>query len=43
MTNGPSDEYLRKLLTGARNLAVVGISPRANRPSYAVATYLVAC
>ena len=40
MTTGSSDDYLRKVLTGARNIAVVGISPRANRPSYAVASYL---
>ena len=40
MTTGPSDDYLRKLLTEARNVAVVGISPRVNRPSYAVASYL---
>ena len=40
MTTGPSDNYLRKLLTEARNVAVVGISPRVNRPSYAVASYL---
>ncbi len=40
MTTGPSEDYLRKLLIEARNVAVVGISPRVNRPSYAVAAYL---
>ena len=40
MTTGPNDGHLRKLLAGAHNVAVVGISPRANRPSYAVASYL---
>lgn len=40
MTVGLSDDNLRKLLTEARNVAVVGISPRVNRPSYAVASYL---
>ena len=40
MTLGPNDHHLWTLLTGARNVAVVGISPRVNRPSYAVASYL---
>ena len=40
MTTGSNDDYLRKLLTEARNVAVVGISPRVNRPSYGVASYL---
>ena len=40
MTMRPSDDYLRKLLTGANSVAVVGISPRPDRPSHAVAAYL---
>ena len=40
MTTGPADDYLFKLLTEARTVAVVGISPRSNRPSHAVAAYL---
>ncbi len=40
MTTGPADDYLVKLLTEARTVAVVGISPRPNRPSHAVAAYL---
>ncbi len=40
MTTGAADDYLAKLLTEARTVAVVGISPRPNRPSHAVAAYL---
>ena len=40
MTTEQTDNYLRKLLTEARTVAVVGISPRPNRPSHAVAAYL---
>ena len=40
MTKEPADDYLVKLLAGARTVAVVGISPRPNRPSHAVAAYL---
>ena len=40
MTTEQTDNYLLKLLTEARTVAVVGISPRPNRPSHAVAAYL---
>ena len=40
MTTKQTDDYLRKLLTEAQTVAVVGISPRPNRPSHAVAAYL---
>lgn len=34
------DEELREILTKARRIAVVGLSPRRDRPSYQVAAYL---
>jgi predicted CoA-binding protein len=34
------DEQLRLILTQARRIAVVGLSPRSDRPSYQVADYL---
>jgi predicted CoA-binding protein len=34
------DEQLRHILTQARRIAVVGLSPRQERPSYQVADYL---
>ena len=37
---GYSDAFLRDVLTGARTIAVVGASPRANRPSHGVMRYL---
>ena len=40
MTTEPTDNSLRKLLAEARTIAVVGISPRPNRASHAVAAYL---
>jgi predicted CoA-binding protein len=41
----PSSEFsdpdvIRQLLTTARTIAIVGISPRPDRPSHQVATYL---
>jgi predicted CoA-binding protein len=35
-----SDAYLRDILTSARTIAVVGASPRSQRPSYGVMRYL---
>lgn len=35
-----TSETLRQLLREARTIAVVGLSPRPNRPSHAVARYL---
>ena len=35
-----SDEYLRDILTNARTIAVVGASPRRERPSHGVMAYL---
>lgn len=35
-----SDAYLRRLLNGIRSIAVVGASPKWNRPSYFVMKYL---
>ena len=34
------DEDLKDILTGCKTVAVVGISPREDRPSYIVASYL---
>jgi uncharacterized protein len=34
------DAYLRDILTGARTIAVVGASPRPQRPSHGVMRYL---
>ncbi|MFB3883685.1 MAG: CoA-binding protein [Thermodesulfobacteriota bacterium] len=34
------DEELKEILTGCKTVAVVGISPREDRPSYRVASYL---
>ncbi len=38
--NGYSDSYLREILTRARTIAVVGASPRPQRPSHGVMRYL---
>lgn len=38
--NGPDDETLRRILSDARTIAVVGLSPRPERDSYVVAAYL---
>jgi predicted CoA-binding protein len=35
-----SDDYLRGILTSARTIAVVGASPRRERPSHRVMAYL---
>jgi predicted CoA-binding protein len=35
-----TDDHLRDVLTSVRSLAVVGLSPNWNRPSYFVAKYL---
>jgi len=35
-----SDDYLRDILTSARTIAVVGASPRRERPSHRVMAYL---
>ena len=40
MTDVLSDEQVRALLRRARRIAVVGLSPRPERPSYGVAEYL---
>jgi len=34
------DEELKDILTGCKTVAVVGISPKEDRPSYRVASYL---
>ena len=34
------DEDLKNILTGCKTVAVVGISPKEDRPSYIVASYL---
>jgi predicted CoA-binding protein len=34
------DAYLRDILTGAKTIAVVGASPRPQRPSHGVMRYL---
>jgi predicted CoA-binding protein len=38
-----SDEYLRGILESVRTIAVVGASPRRERPSHRVMTYLQRC
>jgi len=35
-----SDAYLREILIGARTIAIVGASPRSERPSHRVMAYL---
>ena len=35
-----SDEYLREILTSVRTIAIVGASPRRERPSHGVMAYL---
>ncbi len=35
-----NDEEIKKMLSDARTVAVVGISPKEDRPSYRVASYL---
>ncbi len=41
MSPQPEGEALRRLLGEARTIAVVGLSPRPERPSHGVARYLV--
>jgi hypothetical protein len=36
----PPDEEIRELLRRVRNIAVVGLSPRPNRPSHQVAAHM---
>ncbi len=36
----PTDDELRRILTGARTIAVVGLSDRPEKPSFQVASYL---
>ena len=36
----PADAQLREILRTARRIAVVGLSPKPERPSYGVASYL---
>jgi len=36
----PPDNYIRDLLEESRTIAVVGLSPRGNRPSHRVAAYM---
>ncbi|MEO1773800.1 MAG: CoA-binding protein [Pseudomonadota bacterium] len=38
----PTDDRLRQILTEVRTIAIVGYSPRPNRPSHAVSHYLAA-
>jgi len=40
MFSNPSDEELKKLLETARTIAVVGLSPRPERPSHRIARRL---
>jgi uncharacterized protein len=35
-----SDDYLREILTSVRTIAVIGASPRPERPSHRVMAYL---
>ncbi|HEV2300629.1 MAG TPA: CoA-binding protein [Stellaceae bacterium] len=35
-----TDDYLREVLSGARTIAILGASPRADRPSHRVMAYL---
>lgn len=42
MVANPSDERLLSLLESSRSIAVVGLSPRPERPSNQVARYLIA-
>jgi len=36
-----TDDYVRKILSSAKTIAVVGISPKEGRPSHRVAKYLI--
>jgi len=38
--DNPSDDQVRSLLTESRTIAVVGLSPKATRPSHRVAAYM---
>lgn len=37
----PNDSQIRELLTQYRSIAVVGLSPKADRPSHGVTRYLI--
>ena len=37
----PNDQVLKELLLGAQTIAVVGVSDKADRPSYGVAQWLI--
>jgi len=41
MTPDPSDAELRSILSKYRRVAVVGLSPNPERPSYEIAEYLI--
>ena len=41
MTLTPSDEQLKSLLTHSKTIAVIGMSPKMQRPSNSVAVYLI--
>ncbi|HEY5636410.1 MAG TPA: CoA-binding protein [Burkholderiales bacterium] len=41
MSANPSDDELRALLRGAKRIAVVGLSPKPDRPSHRIARRLI--
>lgn len=41
MSENPSDDQLRALLRGAKRIAVVGLSPKPDRPSHRIARRLI--
>jgi len=40
MLQSPQRKFLRTILSDSKNIAVVGLSPKENRPSHQVAVYL---